>query len=86
MAQELFGLGLDFWSNALFAFIDICFGIMLWTVDHRGKKRQDESMKRQDESLDIILEQISKVNQFQTRTLSFAIDTLEKDMLSIREL
>ncbi|MHA1450419.1 MAG: hypothetical protein ACTSP4_13470, partial [Candidatus Hodarchaeales archaeon] len=26
------------------------------------------------------------VNQFQTRTLSFAIDTLEKDMLSIREL
>ncbi|MFW9995446.1 MAG: hypothetical protein ACFFD4_25645 [Candidatus Odinarchaeota archaeon] len=87
MAEDilLFGLSLDFWYNALFAFIDIFFGIMLWFVDNRGKKRQEVSMKRQDESLDIILEQISKVNTFQTRVLSLAIDTLEKDMEEMKQ-
>jgi len=78
------GLNPDFWYNAIFAFVDIAFAIMLWIVDNRSKKRQNESMKRQDESIDIILEQISKVNTFQTIVLSYAIETLEKDMEEIK--
>lgn len=83
-ANILLGLGVDFWTNAIFAFIDIFFGLMLWTIDNRGKSRQDESMKRQDESLDIILDQISKVNTFQTKVLSYAIETLEEDVSELK--
>jgi hypothetical protein len=86
MADEILILGftVDFWYNAIFAFIDIFFGVMLFYIDSRSKRRQDMTLKRQDESLDIMLEQVSKVNTFQTRVLSYAIETLEKDMEEIK--
>jgi hypothetical protein len=63
---------------------EISFGLIisavLYFIDRSGKKRQEETLNRQDESLDIILEQVSKVNIFQTKTLSLAIESLGKDL------
>lgn len=68
---------------------EIAFGliisVVLFIVDNRGKKRQEETLRRTDESIDIILEQVSKVNLFQTRTLSLAIETLGNDFQVLRE-
>ena len=76
---------------AIFGFptaFEIVFGLIisliLYLLDRAEKKRQEEALKRQDESLDIILEQVSKVNIFQTKTLSLAIESLGKDFDNFR--
>ncbi|MFX0206411.1 MAG: hypothetical protein ACFFDT_10540 [Candidatus Hodarchaeota archaeon] len=76
----------EFWFNAIFAFVDIFFGVMLWIVDRRSKKRQEETLTKQEESLDIILDQVSKVNHYQTRVLSYAIETLEQDLNDMKQM
>lgn len=68
---------------------EIIFGLIismiLFLIDRSEKKRQEETLRRQDESLDIILEQVSKVNVFQTKTLSLAIESLGKDFENFRK-
>ena len=58
-------------------FLEILFGfiisIFIFYIDSRGKIRQEQTLKRQDDALDIILDQVSKVNAFQTKSLSLAI-------------
>ena len=67
---------------------EIVFGLVismvLFLIDRGEKKRQEEALRRQDESLDIILEQVSKVNVFQTKTLSLAIESLGNDFETFR--
>ena len=63
----------------------LIISIILFLIDRSEKKRQEETLRRQDESLDIILEQVSKVNVFQTRTLSLAIESLGKDFENFKK-
>ena len=63
----------------------LIISIILFLIDRSEKKRQEETLRRQDESLDIILEQVSKVNVFQTKTLSLAIESLGKDFENFRK-
>lgn len=58
----------------------LIISIVLFLIDRGEKARQEETLRRQDESLDIILEQVSKVNVFQTRTLSLAIESLSNEL------
>lgn len=64
--------------------LEILFGliisILIFYIDSRGKSRQELSLKRQDDALDIILDQVSKVNAFQTKSLALAIETLGHDI------
>lgn len=69
----------DIIVNGLFAFVDVFFAFFLWIIDRRNKSRQEES-------LDIILEQVAKVNQFQTRTLALAIESLGIEVENIKTL
>ena len=69
----------DFLSNFLFAAISAIVGFLIYIVDRRGNKRQEEA-------LDIILDQVSKVNQFQTRSLVLAINTLENELNDIKQM
>ncbi|MHA2104767.1 MAG: hypothetical protein ACW981_15170 [Candidatus Hodarchaeales archaeon] len=67
----------DFVTELIFAFVSLIIGILIYIIDRRGNKRQEEA-------LDIILDQVSKVNQFQTRSLVLAIDTLESELNDIK--
>ncbi|OLS20293.1 MAG: hypothetical protein HeimC3_41220 [Candidatus Heimdallarchaeota archaeon LC_3] len=69
----------DFLSNLLFGAISAAVGFLIYIVDRRGNKRQEEA-------LDIILDQVSKVNQFQTRSLVLAINTLENELNDIKQM
>ncbi|MHA1984365.1 MAG: hypothetical protein ACW967_08420 [Candidatus Hodarchaeales archaeon] len=66
-----------FVTELIFAFVSLSIGILIYIIDRRGNKRQEEA-------LDIILDQVSKVNQFQTRSLVLAIDTLESELNDIK--
>ena len=70
---------IDFLSNLLFGVIGATVGFLIYIVDRRGNKRQEEA-------LDIILDQVSKVNQFQTRSLVLAINTLENELNDIKQM
>ncbi len=63
----------------------LIISMILFLIDRSEKKRQEETLRRQDESLDIFLEQVSKVNVFQTKTLSLAIESLGKDFENFRK-
>ena len=63
----------------------LIISMVLFLIDRGGKVRQEEALRRQDESLDIILDQVSKVNLFQTRTLSLAIESLGRDFDNFRK-
>lgn len=69
-------------------YFEISFGLIismvLFIIDRRGKARQEEALIRQDDSLDIILDQVSKVNIFQTKTLSLAIESLGRDLFDLK--
>ena len=78
--QSILGVSFsDFVVNGLFAFVDVFFAFFLWIIDRRNKKRQEES-------LDIILDQVAKVNQFQTRTLALAIESLGIEVENIKTM
>lgn len=70
-------------------FFGMSFGliisVILFLIDRQEKRRQEETLRRQDESLDIILDQVSKVNAFQTRSLSLAIESLGKDFENFKK-
>ena len=72
-------------TNLFDVSLGLIISIVLYLIDRGGKNRQEETLRRQDESLDIILEQVSKVNVFQTRTLSLAIESLGKDFESFKK-
>jgi hypothetical protein len=73
---DIFNLS-DFITELIFALVSLAVGILIYIIDRRGNKRQEEA-------LDIILDQVSKVNQFQTRSLVLAIDTLESELNDIK--
>ena len=71
---------IDFLNTNFFGLtFGLIISIILFLIDRGEKHRQEETLRRQDESLDIILEQVSKLNVFQTRTLSLAIESIGKD-------